>query len=194
MKNRHNFTREELKIIHRCNTPEKVDNWLRNEICYNYEDDGKALQSFRRVVRSGRAYCLEGALAAAAILSQYGYAPTIVCMESSKTDHNIFIYNNSCDGIRSVSKGTHLHGLDEIKAYKTMRSLVIAYRKHVPGLRGWTILDLRQFKNQDWITAEEDLWFIEKKLYAMEYHALFPENGRRKYLSPDEDGKRIIWL
>jgi len=187
------LTMKESSIIKKCNTPEKVHNWLNNEIDYNHEPNGKTLQSFRRVVRSGCAYCLEGALTAAAILSYHGYAPKILCIESSREDHNIFIYNNG-DGIRSVSKGDRLYGYDQTRTYKRTRDLVIAYRKDNPHFRGWTILDLRQFDGLDWITVEDDLWVIEKKLYTMKYHALFHKNGKRMYISPDEDGKKLIWV
>lgn len=191
MKNHHNFTSEELEIIDRYNTPEKVDYWLRKKI-YHDHTGSVTVQSFRRVVRSGYADCLECALAAAAILSQYGYPPKIVCMEAPKIAHNIFIYKNG-NGIRPVSNGVYLEG-KEMKDYKTIKSLVMECSNFNHRLRGWTMLDLRQFDGQDWITTDEDLLFIQEKLFHIEYNALFPRNGKRKYLIPDDDGKKVIWL
>jgi hypothetical protein len=191
------FTDEESEIIKKCDTPEKVQDWLKNEIDYNYEEDKiETLRSFRRVVRDKKAHCLEGALAAAAILSQHGYPPTILCMEATDIDHNVFVYRQN-NKIGSVAKSRYQTLLGREAKYKNYRQLVMSYYPYYFNestqdktdltLRGYSLLDLNQF-DEDWITPEEDLWFIERHLYRLEYHALFLIDGKRFYYSPTEDG------
>lgn len=189
------FTREELEIIGACDTPKKVQHWLNSNVSYNDEKNGKkTLRSFRRVVRDRTAHCLESALAAAAILSQHGYPPKIVCMEAPDIDHNIFVYNTGDGKIGSVSNSRDWDGHGREPFYRTTRELVKSYNNSfMPELRGWTMLDLSRF-DRNWIASERNLWFIERELYAAKYHALFPENGKRMYISPNEDGTGIIWV
>ncbi|MBW1767316.1 MAG: hypothetical protein JRJ65_09735 [Deltaproteobacteria bacterium] len=66
---RHAFT--EWKIICRHRTPYQVQQFL-NRLPYNHEKPKETLRSFRGVVRSGSAHCLEAALSAAVILEQHG--------------------------------------------------------------------------------------------------------------------------
>ena len=49
-------------------TPRAVQRWLRS-LPYNWEKRGETLRSFRSVLRRGTAHCLEGALAAACVLT-----------------------------------------------------------------------------------------------------------------------------
>ena len=65
------FRSREWQLIQLLNTPLRVQRWL-NELPYNDETRGETLRTFRGVLRTGRAHCLEGALAAAVILSAVG--------------------------------------------------------------------------------------------------------------------------
>ncbi len=198
---RTHFTRRELEIIKRCDAPEKVQAFLVDEIEYNWEKDGiKTLRSFRRVIRDRVAHCIEGALTATAILSQHGYPPKILCMEARDIDHNVFVFKRG-NKIGSVAKSRDNNLLGREPKYKTYRGLVMSYYpfyyneftkdKNDLTLRGYAIVDLGKIK-QDWITAEEDLWFIEELLYKIKYRALFPIHGKKFYYSPSQDGNIIL--
>jgi hypothetical protein len=58
------FTKRERALIARLNTPAKVQRWL-NALQYNTEQGGETQRSFRPVVRSRTAHCMEAALFAA---------------------------------------------------------------------------------------------------------------------------------
>ena len=80
-----------------------VQHWL-NELPYNTEKGGETLRSFRGVVRTGTAHCLEAALAAAVILEQHRYPPLVLSFESiDLLDHVIFVYRGA-DGWGSVAR------------------------------------------------------------------------------------------
>jgi hypothetical protein len=73
-----------------------VQAWL-NHLPYNTETGAETLRSFRGVVRSGRAHCLEAALSAATILEQHRYPPLVLSFESiDLLDHVIFVYRGPC--------------------------------------------------------------------------------------------------
>ena len=50
------FTKEELKIIKTCNTPEKVQNFL-DSLEYNFEEDGvETFRSLRDIIKHRTAH------------------------------------------------------------------------------------------------------------------------------------------
>jgi len=189
------FTMEEQDVISRCDTPEKVQEFL-NGLDYNFEEDAvKTWRSFRGVLQHGEAHCLEAALTAAAILSQHGLPPIIICMEASDIDHNIFVFREGGKfGSVAKSRQVELHGRPP--TFRTYRDLVMSYYSDYYNwftqdrsditLRGWTLVDLDIF-SQNWITAE-DISFIEEHLYNVPYKRLFPEDSDSFYYSLKDGG------
>ncbi len=89
------FTPREWRLVQQLNTPRKVQRWL-NALPYNTETDRETLRSFRGVMRTGQAHCLEAALAAAVILEQHGYPPLVMSIESKDwLDHVVFLYREA---------------------------------------------------------------------------------------------------
>ena len=88
------FTARERRLIRRLRTPLAVQRFL-NQLPYNTEPPPHpaTLRSFRGVVRTGTAHCLEAALTAAVLLEQHGYPPLVMSLESiDALDHVVFIY------------------------------------------------------------------------------------------------------
>jgi len=48
------LTRQELSILKRLNTPEKIQRYVDEDISYNKEKDGETCRSPRRVLRDSR--------------------------------------------------------------------------------------------------------------------------------------------
>src|SRR5512142_326900 len=91
---RSDFMPRERRLIQRLRTPLQVQRFL-NALPYNTEPPpgGPTLRSFRGVVRTGTAHCLEAALASAVILEQHGFPPLVLSFESiDRLDHVIFVY------------------------------------------------------------------------------------------------------
>jgi hypothetical protein len=194
-----NFTQAERALIRRLNTPAKVQEFLIREIEYDNQDEldsgDETWRSLRRVLREKKAHCFEGALAAAAILMQHGYPPLILCMEARDIDHVLFLYKRSGKW-GSLAKSRDDNLLSRPARYRTLRELVMSYYPFFYNLetndltditlRGYAKVDLRIFE-RDWITAEEDLTFIEDHLYQIRYRKLFPRGPEdRFYFSPRE--------
>ena len=89
------LTRAERALIRALRTPAAVQAWL-NALDYNVERGGETLRSFRGVVRTQSAHCLEAALFAAVVLEQHGYPPLVMSLESQDNlDHVIFVYRTA---------------------------------------------------------------------------------------------------
>lgn len=194
------FTQEEIGLIEKLDTPERVQEFLIKEIQYDYQDDAETedetWRSFRRVIRDKKAHCFEGALTAAAVMTQHKYPPLIVCMEARDLDHIIFVYKrNSMWG--SVAKSRDENLLSREPKYRDIRDLVMSYYPFFYNMysndltditmRGYAKVNLGMF-DKDWITAEEDLTFIVDHLYRIPYRKLFPRSQEdRFYVSPREE-------
>jgi hypothetical protein len=197
---RFDFNPRERELIRRCSTPERVQRWI-DSLKYNWERSGKStLRSLRRVLRDGRAHCLEGAVAAAALMRQHGYPPLVLCMEARDIDHNLFVFKrDGLWGAVAQSRDPNLRG--RMTRYASLRDLVMSYYPYYWNywtkdqtdltLRGFSLVNLDRFR-QDWVTSDKDLFFIEKYLYEVPYTALFPIPGRRKFVSPKRG--KIKWL
>ena len=120
------FTAAERRIIRRCTTPDAVQRWL-NAMPYNAEPDGPTQRSFRGVVQTGRAHCLEAALSAATILEQHGYPPLVLSFESiDQLDHVIFVYRHEGKwGSVARSRDPGLHG--RLPVFRRARDLASSY-------------------------------------------------------------------
>ena len=178
------FILEERKLITKLNNPEKVQEFLLNELGYSLDDDSEITKSFRVILQEKKAHCLEGALFAAAVLMQHNYPPFLVCMEARDIDHNLFVYKK--DGkFGSIAKSRDENLLGRQAKFRNIKDLVMSYYpfywNYWTGdhedltLRGYAKVDLRIFK-QNWITNEQDLDFIVDHLYKIKYRKLFPRN------------------
>jgi len=191
------FTKEELRIIKSCNTPEKVQEFLL-KLNYNLEKDGvETYRSFRGIVKHKEAHCFEAAVAAAAILSQHDFPPLLISFEAGDIDHVIFVFwRNGKVGSVAKSRQAELHGRPPI--FNTYRDLVMSYYpdyynwftqdKRDITLRGFAVADLRVF-SKNWITSKS-ISFIENYLFALPHKKLFPENKDIFYYGR-KDGKLI---
>jgi hypothetical protein len=161
------FTRAERQVIERLRTPSAVQGWL-NALPYNTEKGGETLRSFRGVVATGTAHCLEAALAAAVILEQHRYPPLVLSFESiDLLDHVIFVYRTATGwGSVARSRDPGLHGRKPV--FATPRALALSYRESYIDLTGrikaYTVVDLRVMGAYDWRLSKTNVWKVEQVL------------------------------
>ena len=175
------FTPTERRLIARLRTPGAVQQWL-NELPYNQEKRGETLRSFRRVVRSGTAHCLEAALAAAVILEQHGYPPLVLSFESiDLLDHVIFVYRTSGGwGSIARSRDPGLHGRKPV--FATPRALALSYYESYIDLTGriraYAVVDLRILYPYDWRLSSQNVWKVEQVLIDWPHRAIRTSDSR----------------
>jgi hypothetical protein len=163
------FTAAERRLIRRLATPALVQRFL-NGLPYNTEPPpGRAtLRSFRAVVRTGTAHCLEATLAAAVILEQHGHPPLVLSFESvDKLDHVIFVYRERGRwGSIARSRDPGLHGRKPV--FATPRALALSYVApyvdFTGRITGYAVVDLRRLGDYDWRLSERNVWKVERML------------------------------
>jgi len=160
-------TTAERRLIARLRTPAAVQGWL-NELPYNQEKKGETLRSFRGVVRTGTAHCLEAALSAAVILEQHRYPPLVLSFESiDLLDHVIFVYRTPTGwGSVARSRDPGLHGRKPV--FATPRALALSYADEYIDFTGrvkaYGVVDLRVMEPYDWRLSEKNVWKVEQML------------------------------
>jgi hypothetical protein len=175
------FHAKERVIIQRHHTPQQVQRFLR-DLPYNWETRRETLRTFRGVVKHWKAHCLEAALAAATMLEQHGYPPTLLDLESQdKLDHVLFLFRHRGRwGTVARSRDFGLHGRKPV--FPTIRQLVMSYvDPYVDGsgrIVGYGVADLRTIVKGDWRLSPGDVWEVERALIRMP-HRSFKTSDRR---------------
>jgi hypothetical protein len=161
------LTAAERRLVARLRTPAAVQAWL-NGLPYNTETGGETLRTFRGVVRTGTAHCLEAALSAAVILEQHGYPPLVLSFESiDLLDHVIFLHRETTGwGSVARSRDPGLHGRRPV--FATPRALALSYFDEYIDFTGrvkaYGVCDLRVLGNYDWRLAAGNVWKVEQLL------------------------------
>jgi hypothetical protein len=175
------LTRAERSLVRRLRTPWAVQAWL-NALPYNAERDGETLRSFRSVVQTGTAHCLEAALAAAVILEQHRYPPLVLSFESEDLlDHVIFVYRTATGwGSVARSRDPGLHGRKPL--YATPRALALSYVEsyvdYTGRIKAYSVVDLRVLGAFDWRLNPRNVWRVERLLLDWPHRPIRSSDAR----------------
>jgi hypothetical protein len=177
------FTLRERRLIARLRTPAAVQAYL-NALPYNQEPGGRAtLRSFRGVVRTGVAHCLEAALFAAVVLEAHGYPPLVISFESiDELDHVIFVYQQRGNwGSIARSRDPGLHGRRPV--FVTPRALALSYFDpyidFTGRLTGYTLVNIAQaMGDYDWRLAPTNVWKVERVLLDLPHRPIKSSDRR----------------
>ncbi len=173
------LTKEESSLLKKLDTPPKIQAYL-DSFTINHEEEGDTCLSPRRVMRERRAHCIEGAMLAALAFRIHGQPPLVLDLTSDPRDfdHVIALFKRyGCWG--AVSKSNHAVLRYREPIYRTLRELVLSYFHEYFNDDGYKTLrsyscpvNLAQFDKQGWITSEEDVWFVERRLYDVKHYPL----------------------
>ena len=176
------FTAAERRVIARLRTPAAVQQWL-NHLPYNTEAGGETLRSFRGVVRTGRAHCLEAALSAATVLEQHGYPPLVLSFESiDLLDHVIFVYRTAMGwGSVARSRDPGLHGRKPVFATPEAlaRSYMDPYVDFSGRITGYVVVNIAALMGDyDWRLTGRNAWKVERVLLDHPHRPLRSSDAR----------------
>jgi hypothetical protein len=192
-------------LIARLRTPAAVQAWL-NALPYNTEPppEGATQRTFRGVVRTGTAHCLEAALSAAVIMEQHGYPPLLLSFESiDELDHVIFVYRRGGRwGSVARSRDPGLHGRKPV--FRTARDLALSYVEPYVDtsgrVTGYAVVDLRMLKDYDWRLKPGNVWKVERALLEHPHRTIRSSDTRidrlrRKYFKfrRENPGKKPLY-
>ncbi|HJQ92798.1 MAG TPA: hypothetical protein VJ874_00775 [Candidatus Thermoplasmatota archaeon] len=157
----------ERRLVLRLGTPEKVQRWLSG-LPYNWERRGATARTFRGVVRTGTAHCLEAALSSACILEQHGIPPLLLDIESTdRLDHVLHVFQRGgLWGAVGRSRCPGLHGRKP--AFRSLETLVRSYMApyidQTGRVKGYGLLDLRDLPTGQWRLAPGNVFHVEDAL------------------------------
>lgn len=176
----------EKVVLKRLSTPNKIQDFL-DRIPFNFETRGETLMSPRRVLRAGKAHCIEGALLAAAALWYHGREPLLLDLKvaSDDLDHVVALFKEN-EYWGAISKTNHAVLRYRDPVYKTVRELALSYFNEyfLPDTGRKTLLsysrpfNLKSF-GTEWISSLEELWEIGAALDDFRHFPVVPIKNKK---------------
>jgi hypothetical protein len=184
------LTLDERKIFSKLNSPEKIQLFL-DSIKYS---DEPIYRCPLKVFNDRVGHCFDGAVFAAAALSQIGFTPIILDMLPNKRDDDhilaLFKIENHWGAI-AKSNFVGLRFREPI--FKTLRELVLSYFEQYYNvekektLRGYTVpLNLSVFDKHNWQTDDSTMELIAQKLDKIRKYNLLSKGMEKRLLIVDE--------
>ena len=179
------FTASEWKLIQRLNTPAKVQRYF-SALAYNREPNGSTLRSFRELIKTNEAHCLEAAVGAAVILEQHGYPPLLLDLESHDLlDHVLFVFRlNGSWGSVGRSRDIGLHGRKPV--YRSLRDLAWSYFDPFVDfsgrLKAYAVTSLYELGDYDWRFSPRRMLKVEDHLRNIAHQPLRSSDQRYEKL------------
>lgn len=173
------FTKEEMSVIKKLNSPKKIQDFL-DSLEINFEVNGETCYSPRTVLEKRTAHCFEGALFAAAVLRVHGHKPLILDLATARDDqdHLVAVFKQH-NRYGAISKTNHAVLRYREPVYESVRELVMSYfheyfanKDGNKNLRAYALVDLSIFDKDNWMTSEEDLWNIYNYLFKIPHEKI----------------------
>ncbi len=165
------LSERELKIFKKLSTPGKIQDFLEKiPINFDYEKD--TLISPLMILRKNKAYCIGGAIFAAAVLFFHGHKPLLLDLKSTSndSDHVLALFKKNKKW-GAISKTNHAVLRYREPIYKSVRELAMSFfheyfdDKGKKNLRSFSKpLNILSLKRKDWITSGKDIWEIAEAL------------------------------
>lgn len=190
------FTKEEIKLLRKLNTPAKIQDFI-NKIPINFELDGKdSFMSPIQVVRQNKCHCIEGASLAAFILWFNGIEnPLLVDLRGTKDDcdHVICVFRDKkTRQWGCIGKTNHAVLRYREPIYKDIRELVMSMFHEYSDSKGNKTLrefsmpvDLRRF-GKEWIFSKEHLWHIYEYLDEVKHFKILTKQQEKNLRKQDK--------
>ncbi len=181
------LTPAESKILRKLSSPHKIQDFI-DMLPVNLEPDGATCMSPRRVLKTRRAHCFEGALLAAAACAYHGGRPLLLDFQAAydDEDHVVALFQENGHW-GAISKTNHpgLRYRDPI--YRSMRDLAASYFHEYylwdgrKSLRFYSRpFDLTRYAPGQWVTATEELDWLGTQLDRSPHAPLVPKGNLRK--------------
>ena len=188
------LTKEEIKLFKELDTPSKIQNFL-NSLEINFEEKGDTCMSPKQVLKSGKAHCIEGAILASMILRFHGHEPLILDLQANKHDfdHVIALFKKNGHW-GAIGKTNHAVLRYREPVYKNVRELVMSFfheyflnENAKKTLRSYSKpVNLKKFDSKNWMTSEENVWFIPEHLVEIKHYELLDKKQVKNLRPADE--------
>ena len=177
----------ERRTFRRLNSPQRIQDFL-DSLAVNMELDARTYMSPRRVLATGQAHCVEGALLAAAALAFHGERPLLLDFQAAyhDEDHVVALFRaNRHWGAISKTNHPGLRYRDPI--HHSVRGLAASYFHEYYLWDGRKSLryfsrpfDLSRYAPETWVTASEDLDRLVHALDGSAHSPIIPKGNLRR--------------
>jgi hypothetical protein len=183
------LTPSEIRFLKSLKNPAGIQKFL-DVIPYHLADTAF---SPRKVIEHRTAHCLEGAIFAAAALRYNGYPPLILDLEAKNdTDHVIAVFKQ--DGAWGAVASSNYAGCRfRPPIHRTLRELALSYfndyfnKRKERTLRTFSRpVNLGRFDKKNWMTSEEDVWFVAEHLLYIPHTRLLTKKMEKNLTRIDE--------
>lgn len=186
------FTKQELALIKKLNTPAKIQDFL-NQIPFNFEPNGETLKSPLFTLRDNRAHCFEGAILGAYILSRHGFKPLVLHLQATKEDFDHVVAPFKQDGFwGAISKTNHAVLRYREPVYRDIRELAMSYFHEYfldtgkKTMRRYSEpMDMNDFED-GWEVLAGDLWGIDEELDKVKHYDVLSKSQIKKLRLADD--------
>jgi hypothetical protein len=172
MRNGFGFTPGHYAVLKKLRTPMKVQDFV-DGLFYNLEPEGATWYSPRRVLETGTANCIEGAVFAAAALRVHGNEPMLMDLVADPAlddDHVVAVFRDGgLWGAIGKSKFTGLTYRNPV--YRSVRELAMSYFEDYFNEQGEMSLrafsrpvSLKRFDGLGWMHTDEPIFYIAEYL------------------------------
>lgn len=168
----------EFRVLRALDRPRKVQDFV-NRIPVNKERGRETCTSPLVTLRRNKAHCMEGALLAALALWMHGHRPFILDLKTTTADVDHLVALFRVDGYwGGITKTNHAVLRYREPIYRNVRELGVSYfheyfmNNGAKTLRQYSEpFDLRKWSG-DWMTADDDLWDLERAIDRSPHHEL----------------------
>ncbi len=180
---------KERAVFKKLSSPQKIQDYL-DALPQNFsKSSGETCRSPRRLLADKKAYCLEGAIFAAAALAYHGKKPLLMDLQTTEEDedHVLALFKeNNLWGAISKTNNPVLRWRDPV--YKSVRELAMSYfheyflyKNGKKTLRAYSRpFDLSKYKPERWVTAEESLDWLAEEMDASPHLPVVPKGFIKK--------------
>jgi hypothetical protein len=131
------------------------------------------------MLRERTAQCMDGAIFAAAALRLQGHPPLLVDLEAEQDDDHVIAVFRKGDAWGAIARSNYSGLRYREPVYRSLRELVMSYFEGYFNLRRERTLrrysrpvDMSRFDAQQWMTAEQDLWYVPEHLVGVRHYRI----------------------
>ncbi len=175
------FSKKEISVFKKLNSPAKIQNFLDNEIPYNLEENGETFYSPKLVLRLAKAHCFEGAVFAATALYFNNFKPLLLDLRAvTDDDHVVAVFKqNGLWGAIGQSKFIGLRYREPI--FPSIKCLALSYFENYFDWNGKK--DLREYSipfnlgkfGKKWMASEKSIEYLADALDKSRHFNIIPK-------------------
>jgi hypothetical protein len=172
------FSKIQIGVLRRLDSPRKVQDFLDHELAYNDETTGSCLSPLE-VLKQRKAHCIEGAMLAAAAFIYHGRPGLLLDLRANSRDDDHVIAPFLENGRWGAVAQSHFCGLRYREPiYTTTGELAKSYFEFYYNdygektLREFSgTLDASRLK-EGWLDSEKHVFFVSERLDSLRHYVI----------------------